>query len=118
MISEKELSSFQATDREQCGILIESPKGIRIAEVENVHPSPESYAVRMSDVETTKGRLKKHEKVIGFFHTHLSHHRSDPSDDDFDGALLLAPGMQNCVYQPATGSLIWYASMTEVETNT
>lgn len=112
-ISKKELSPFQATDREQCGILIDSPKGIRIVKVENLSTCPESYLIQTLDVSLVEECLSLGEEILGFFHTHLPHHNPGPSDDDFDGAALL-PDMQNCVYHPATGSLIWYGSLTEV----
>lgn len=107
------LSDFQVIDREQCGVLIETQKEIRVVELENYHPSPESYAIRILDVENAKRNLMFGEAFIGFFHTHLKHHDPQPSDEDFDGAHKF-PDMQNCVYQPATGSLIWYGNLTEV----
>lgn len=110
----KELSKFQTTDREQCGILIETPKGIRIVEVPNADRRPESYAIRISDMEAVRNSLPRSEIVIGFFHTHLSHHDPRPSDRDFGGAKRF-PTMYNCVYQPASGSLIWYGDLAEVE---
>jgi len=107
------LSEFQSTDREQCGLLIQNGEFITVMEVHNYHQSPESYLIKMSDVELVIMGLAVGEKLIGFFHTHLPNHDPRPSDDDFDGATLF-PDMQNVVYHPATGSLIWYGDLAEV----
>ena len=111
-IPPSELSSYQSTDREQCGILIETKTGIRIAKIKNSDMCPESYAIKMSDVVKLRNKLPVGEKILGFFHTHLPYHDPRPSDRDFDGAALL-PDMQNAVYQPSSGSLIWYGGLTE-----
>lgn len=114
-IPPNELSSFQAADREQCGVLIEGKNGIYIVEVQNTEECPESYAMYLSDVELVADNLRRGEKVIGFFHTHLPNHPAFPSDSDYDGAELF-PKMQNCVYKPATGELNWYgSSLAEVD---
>lgn len=117
-IAPSELSKFQATDREQCGILIETKTGIRIAQIKNSDMSPESYAIKMSDLKKLKNKLPVGEFFIGFFHTHLPQHDPRPSDRDFDGATLF-PDAINAVYQPSSGSLVWYGGLTnEVEHKT
>lgn len=110
----RELQKFQAADREQCGVLIETSKGIRIVEVFNAHGCPESYAIRLADYNTVESCLPKGEKIHGFFHTHLAHHNAKPSDDDLNGAAL-NPKLANCVYQPSTGIVTWYGNLAEVE---
>lgn len=111
-IPEKELRKFRAATREQCGVIIKTPAGLRVVEVENVAPdSREDYAIEMQAVQEIQDRLSSGEAIVGFLHTHLAHHPAGPSDNDFDGSVI--PEMENVVYHPVTGTLTWYRNLTE-----
>lgn len=114
-IPQSELAQFQATDREQCGVMLESEDGtIRVVEIPNrADDNVEGYAIQVSDVLEVLKDLAAGEVILGFLHTHLPHHPPTPSDDDFEGAEI-CPEFLNCVYQPSSGSLIWYGALTEV----
>jgi hypothetical protein len=61
----------------------------------------------MADVQQVEGVLAENERVVGFMHTHLSHHDCEPTDTDFAGAALF-PEMENLIYQPSTKQFVWY----------
>lgn len=107
------LEKFRATDREECGVVVENDGLLYVLRVPNRAEHNEDYVILKSDVDKVKAVLAPDEKIIGFFHTHLPHHPCDPSDRDFDGAQL-NPEMQNVIYKPDTDEICWYGGLTEV----
>lgn len=117
VIPEKDLATFRATDREQCGVIVVSGKQIsRVVHVRNVAEGNDDYAILMVDLLEVEASLTDAERVLGFLHTHLSRHDPSPSDRDFEGSTLF-PTYTNCVYHPSTGSLSWYGILTEEPTD-
>ena len=108
------LEKFQATDREECGVIIQASDRTYIVKVPNVSESPDDYAILLDDVHKVQEVLSPDEMVVGFFHTHLPHHACDPSDADLDGAELF-PGLNNLIYKPDTGEVCWYGHVAEVD---
>lgn len=102
-----ELEKFSSTDREQCGIIIEKGNSYFVIEVENAVPNDEDYGILLDDFLRVKKNLGEGEVIAGFFHTHLPHQLSSPSDEDFEGAVL-NPGMVHCVYHVGKKSQVMY----------
>ena len=116
-IPEKDLTTFRATNREQCGVVVAKGNQIvRVERVRNVAASNDDYAITMEDLHRVEASLTDAERVLGFFHTHLAHHDPGPSDRDFEGSEIF-PEFTNFVYHPATGSLSWYGFLTEEPTD-
>lgn len=115
VIPKEELALFhRATFRERCGILVRRPGNlVRIWEVPN-HSSDDndSYVIYRSDLISVKNQISDSESILGFFHTHLSHHYPGPSDKDFEGARIY-PEYLNAVYHPRTKRLTWYGALAE-----
>lgn len=117
MIPEKDLATFRATNREQCGVIVVSGNQIvRVEHVRNVAESNEDYAILMGDLRKVESSLTDAERILGFLHTHLAHHDPSPSDRDYEGSKIF-PTYTNCVYHPSTGSLSWYGILTEEPTD-
>lgn len=106
------LEKFQVTDREECGVIIErhdegEPKLCYVVKVPNRSENPSDYVIMSSDVGNVQNVLSESERIVGFMHTHLEHHKCEPSDTDIDGAALF-PEMENLIYQPSTKKFCWY----------
>ena len=107
------LHKFLPTDREECGVLVTNEEGLTyILKVPNRAERNEDYAIYMDDVEKIKEVLSAGEQITGFFHTHLAHHKCEPTDADLDGASL-TPGTNNLIYKPDTKELCWYGEEVE-----
>lgn len=111
------LSKFRATDREECGVIIEASDRTYIVKVPNHATRDDDYAIVLSDVQNVQAVLAEDEQVIGFFHTHLPQHSVEPSDADLDGAEVF-PGVNNLIYKPDTGETSWYGVVEEVAPTT
>lgn len=105
------LEKFQVTDREECGLIIERDEdGVifrYVVRVPNHATEPGDYLILLHDLSAVERVLSENEQVIGFMHTHLAHHKCEPSDTDFEGAALF-PEMEYLIYQPSTGDTCWY----------
>lgn len=92
---------------------MESPSGSRVVKIENVAVSDSDYAILMKDFQEVQDGLEPGETITGFFHTHLPQHSCEPSDRDFDGAVLF-PEFTNLIYKPDTKEHVWYGVADEV----
>jgi proteasome lid subunit RPN8/RPN11 len=107
MENPKGLEKFQATDREECGVIINGPFGMYVQKLPNMSENDDGYAILKDDVNKILAVLSDGEGIVGFIHTHLPQHDCSPSDDDLDGAKLNPNGM-NLIYKPDTGETCWY----------
>lgn len=108
------LAKFRATNREECGLIIEAPgRGSWVVKVPNHAERDDDYAILVDDCKNVSDVLADDETIVGFFHTHLPHHSIEPSDADLDGAELF-PGLNNLIYKPDTGEHQWYGVVEEV----
>lgn len=103
------LKKFCATDREQCGVIVQNDRAVYVLEVPNRAEKDDEYVIMEADVNIIMETLTEDEKVVGFFHTHLPHHKCEPSDSDFDGAEL-HPEYEYLIYKPDTDELCWYGA--------
>lgn len=114
-ISNGDLTAFQSADREQCGLILAvNGEFSRLIEVVNVHPEPEdNFAICFADYESVRKAIPEFgdegEEIVGFIHTHLSHHTVEPSKNDLAGSLV-NPKFLNVIYKPSTGEFASYKS--------
>lgn len=111
------LSKFRATDREECGLIIQAADRSYVVRIPNRATGDSDYVITMQDVNKVAEVLADDEMIVGFFHTHLPHHKCEPSDADLDGAELF-PGINNLIYKPDTGETRWYGVVEEVAAET
>lgn len=101
-------ATFPVTDYEECGILIGSHGSVsRIIKVSNQARGNEEFLICSCELVRAKESLGPEERIVGFVHTHLPHHKASPSDTDFEGAEL-HPELEHLVYKPSTRQYKWY----------
>lgn len=102
------LTKFLPTDREECGVLVKNDEGfVYILRVQNHASHPEDYFIALEDVTRISEVLSDGEEIIGFFHTHLKHHKVLPTKQDLEGAKI-HPEYWNLIYKPDTKEMHWY----------
>ncbi|GAA2555112.1 hypothetical protein GCM10010423_65360 [Streptomyces levis] len=102
------LSRFRGISREQCGLIIRKKDGnLTVAPVKNSSRDPEKYLITEESFRKVHSWLGPGERIVGFLHTHLEHHSTEPSDADWEGAAN-NPGWLHAIYKPSTGQITWY----------
>lgn len=107
------LVKFRSTEREECGVIVKNEENlIYILKVPNHAFNDDDYEIHQGDVDRVIEVLSPGETIIGFFHTHLPHHKCEPTDEDFTGAEF-RPGYDHLIYKPDTKEICWYSALIE-----
>jgi proteasome lid subunit RPN8/RPN11 len=109
----KGLRKFRATDREECGLIIEGKDRTYVVKVPNRSERDDSYVIIRSDISRVEAVLSDDERIVGYFHTHLPNHPCEPSNADLESAEKF-PGINHLIYKPTTKETQWYGVVAEV----